>query len=492
MPFEEYDRYDAAGLAELVRRREVTPAELCETAISRIEDQNPRLNAVITPMFDLARARAAGPLSGPFAGVPFLLKDLLAAYAGVRLASGCRAYRDYVPDYDSELVRRFKAAGVVVIGKTSTPEFGLVAATEPELFGPTRNPWDPERTPGGSSGGSAAAVASGMVPFASGGDGGGSIRIPSSFCGLFGLKPTRFRTPTGPRLGRIWQGAAVEHVLTRSVRDSAIMLDATSGQDHGAPFAAPLPERTFAEEVGRDPGKLRIAFTTASPIGTPVHPENKAAVENAAKLLAGLGHEVVEAQPDLDGAALARSFFLLYFGECAADVAAVKKDIGRTPRRDEFELITWFFGRLGRLYSAGDLVEGIRLWDQAARTMGEFHRKYDLFMTPTVAEPPLKIGETGPKPMERKLLGVISALGLERVAKWTGAINDIALQTLAHYPFTQLANYTGQPAMSVPLGSHASGLPIGVQFVAPFGDEATLFRLAAQLEKERPWFDRRP
>jgi amidase len=491
--FPEYEKYDGLGLAELVRRHEISAPELGAAAIERIEARNPGLNAVITPMFDLGLRAARGPLpDGPFAGVPFLLKDLLAAYAGVRFAAGCRAYRDYVPDYDSEMVARYKKAGLVILGKTNTPEFGLMGVTEPELFGPTRNPWNPEHTPGGSSGGSAAAVAAGMVPMAGGGDGGGSIRIPSSCCGLFGLKPTRFRTPTGPRLGRLWQGAAVEHVLTRSVRDSAAMLDALAGADLGAPFVIPPPSRPYLEEVGREPGSLRIAFSTASPLGTPVDEECRQATLDAARLLAELGHKVEEASPPLDGSALGRSFFVLYFGEVLADIRASERDTGKKPRPADFELTTWFFGELGKCYSAGDFVEAIRLWDQAARTMGAFHLKYDLLLTPTLAAPPARVGELKLPTTTAAAIRAASVLRLRRLVKATGVVEKIATEILSRMPFTQLANFTGSPAMSVPLFQHASGLPLGVQFIAPFGDEATLFRLAAQLEKARPWFERTP
>ncbi len=492
-PMPEYENYDGLGLAALVRDKQVKPAELVKAAIYRAEKLNPALNAIVTPAYERAIEYAGKELpDGPFSGVPFLLKDLLAAWKGVRMTSGSRAYKDYVPDYDSELVRRFRRSGSVFLGKTNTPEFGLMGVTEPELHGPARNPWDLSRTPGGSSGGSAAAVASGIVPLASGGDGGGSIRIPSAYCGLFGLKPTRFRTPTGPTKGRIWHGAAVEHVLSRSVRDCAAMLDAVQGADCGAPFVIHPPQIPYIEETARGPGVLKVAFCTESPLGTEVDPECKAAVEDAARLMEEMGHKVEEAKPELDGIALAQSYFVLYFGEVAADIKEAARDIGRAPGRKDFETSTWFFGELGKYYNAREFTEAIRSWDKAARVMGEFHENYGLYLTPVTAAPPAKIGELLPGGVEEAAMTVINVLKLGRLAKATGMVQKLALDILARTPFTQLANFTGQPAMSLPLHEHDSGLPCGVQVTAPFGDEALLFRVAAELEKARPWFHKRP
>src|SRR5213594_4641005 len=283
---------DATAQAELVRSKQVKPIELLEATIERIERINPQINAVVTPMYEIARKTAEGPLpDGPFSGVPFLLKDLGAGYAGVRQTQGSEFLKDFVSPFDSELTARYKQAGLVIAGKTNTPEFGLVPTTEPRLFGASRNPWDVTRTTGGSSGGSAAAVAAGMVPLAHGNDGGGSIRIPSSCCGLFGLKPTRARNPLGPDFGDMFSGLVAEHALTRSVRDSASLLDATSGPDVGDPYWAPPPSRPFLQEVGEDAGKLRIAFTTAAPSGVQIHLDCISAVNDAARLCSDLGHE---------------------------------------------------------------------------------------------------------------------------------------------------------------------------------------------------------
>ncbi|MBW1783388.1 MAG: amidase [Deltaproteobacteria bacterium] len=492
-PFKEYDQYDGLGLAELIRKKEISAQEVCETAIARIEALNPRLNAVVTPMYDHAReAIRQGLPEGPFTGVPFLLKDLMAAYAGVPLTNGSRAFKNYIPTRDSELVIRFKRAGTVILGKTNTPEFGLLGVTEPELHGPTRNPWNMDHTPGGSSGGSAAAVASGMVPLASGGDGGGSIRIPSACCGLFGLKTTRDRNPTGPEVGAVWQGAVIEHVISRTVRDSAAMLDATRGPDIGAPSILPPPERPYLKEMDQDPGPLTIAFTTRSPLHTPVHPECVKGVEETVRLLETLGHRVEEAEPEIDGPALAMTYLTMYFGEVAADIEELKEILGRKPCRKDVEALTWTLGLMGRTYSAGYFVKAIREWGKAARIMGRFHQTYDLYLTPTLASPPVKIGELKPKPAEALALNLINLLGLGRLVKLSGMMEKLAVESLSKTPFTQLANFTGQPAISVPLYWTPDGLPCGSQFIGPFGDERTLFRLARQLEQARPWFDRRP
>ncbi|MDI6741415.1 MAG: amidase family protein [Smithella sp.] len=491
--FSEYDQYDGLGLAGLVRQKKISATELCEEAIKRIEKLNPVLNAVVTPMFEIGLEAAKRPLpDAPFAGVPFLLKDLISAYAGVKLTFGCRAYKDYVPDYDSEMVKRLKKAGLITLGKTNTPEFGLMGITEPELHGPTRNPWNIERTCGGSSGGSAAAVASGMVPIASGGDGGGSIRIPSSYCGLFGLKPSRGRTPAGPSYGELWQGAALEHVLTRSVRDSAAILDAVCGADAGAPYVIQKPDLPYSEEVNREPGSLKIAFTVESPLGTGTDESCRQAVYKTARRLEDLGHKVEEAKPEIDFIKLANTYFTLYFGEIAADIRHAESVLKKKVGRKDFEITTWFFGKLGHCYSSAEFVQAIRQWDIAARIMGRFHQRYDLYLTPTVAFPPAKIGELLPKSYEKIAMEVISFLHLGSLAKASGMVNKIAIETLAKTPFTQLANFTGQPAINVPLQWDENGLPCGVQFIAPNGDEAVLFRLAAQLEKAEPWFNKRP
>ena len=463
---------DATAQAALVRQREITANELVSAAIKQVERLNPSLNAVITPMFEQALAAAREPLpQGPFAGVPFLLKDLQAAYEGVPMSAGSRWLKDFKPNGDSELVKRYKQAGLIVIGKTNTPEFGLLPTTEPELFGATRNPWDLTRTPGGSSGGSAAAVAAGMVAMAHANDGGGSIRIPAACCGLFGLKPTRGRNPLGPHFGDIFSGLVAEHAVTRSVRDSAALLDATAGYDAGDPYITPLPVRPFVAEVGAAPGKLRIAFSTAPPNGAPVHPDCIAAVHDVAKLCEQLGHHVTEAAPQLHGEMLGKAFFTVWAAGCAWTIDSFAFAVGRQPNADELEPLARVMIELGRKRSAPEYLIAIQTLQIFARRIAQFMANYDLLLTPVLAEPPVPLGTFNAKPDD-------AMAGMKRSGLFA--------------PFTALQNMTGQPAMSVPLFWNADNLPIGVQFVARYGDEATLFRLAAQLETARPWVDKRP
>jgi len=463
---------DATAQAELVRKKEVKPIELVEAAIERIERLNPALNAVVTPMYEQARASASGELpNGPFTGVPFLLKDLLAEYAGVRMTEGSAFMRDYISDEDTELVVRQKRAGLVIVGKTNTPEFGILCTTEPNFFGPSRNPWDTNRTTGGSSGGSAAAVAAGIVPMAHGNDGGGSIRIPASCCGLFGLKPTRGRNPLGPSYGDMFGGLVAEHALTRSVRDSAALLDATSGPDMGDPYWAPPPARPFLKEVGADPGRLRIAVTTATVTGANVHADCINAVKDTMSLCSDLGHEVVEFIPDLPGDLISEKFIILWSAGCAWTIADCARNTGLTPAPEYFEPLTWALYEMGQQQSAATGMLALQDLQKVSRDIARYFVDYDVWLTPTLGEPPVPLG-TFDSPPDNPMYGLF------RAAEFV--------------PFTPIANITGQPAMSVPLYWNADGLPVGVHFIGRYGDEATLFRLAAQLEAARPWADRHP
>lgn len=469
---DEFISYDATGLADLVRKKEVKAIELVEASIERIERFNPKLNAVVTPMFEQARKEANGRLiDGPFSGVPFLLKDLGAPCAGARMTMGSAFLGDFVPDRDNELVARFKRAGLIIIGKTNTPELGILPTTESRLLGPCRNPWNCDRTAGGSSGGSAAAVAARFVPMAHGNDGGGSIRIPASCCGLFGLKPTRARTPVGPDFGDIFSGFVIDHGLTLSVRDSASLLDAISGPAEGDPYWAPPPARPFLQEVGVDPGRLRIGFTTRHPTGSKVHDDCVVAVKEAASLCADLGHEVVEAFPEINGEMVRQAFMVIWSAGCTWIIDALGLATKRSPKPEQFEPLTWALYEMGRKQSASSYLLSLTFLQRVAREIARFFQKVDVMLTPTLAEPPVALG-TFDSPPENPLQGLRRAE--------------------AFVPFTPICNATGLPAMSVPLYWNGEGLPVGVHFIGRFGDEATLFRLAGQLESARPWMGRRP
>ena len=486
----EYQQLDGLALAELVRKKEVTAAELLDVALARSAQVNPKINAIVTPMHEIARERVNQVLTGPFAGVPFLLKDIQEDYAGVTTSAGSRAFKDYRPAQHAHFVRRLLDAGVVVFGKTNTPELALKGTTEPELFGATRNPWNLDHSTGGSSGGSAAAVAAGIVPIAGASDGGGSIRIPAACCGLFGFRPSRGRVGSGPAFGEVWEGASSEHVITRSVRDSAAILDILQGANSGDPFRIAPPERSYLEETRREPRKLRIAFSTRSPIGMGVDPECISAVEDTARLLEDMGHTVVEDAPRIDGAAVAECFLLMYFGHVAATVALARKLTGA--RESDFEMDTRALALMGRSLPAGEYVSAHARWNAFAREFGRFHEQYDLYLTPTLAQPAARIGSQKTPLTERIGLWPLLAMDWGKPLLRSGLVQKSALTSLARVPFTQLSNITGTPSMSVPLHWTRADLPVGVHFIARFGDEATLFQLAAQLEQARPWKDKRP
>jgi len=472
MTGEEFVRLDAVAQAELVRKNEIHPVELVQAAIHQIEERDPRIHAVVFRTFDEALNTARGELPhGPFRGVPFLVKDLFTAVKGLPCTGASSYLRGYIPDHDSELVRRYRQAGLMLLGKTNTSEFGSLPTTEPFLFGPTRNPWNPERTPGGSSGGSAASVAAGMVPMAHASDAGGSIRIPASCCGLFGLKPTRARTPLGPDFGDLWAGFHCEHAVTRSVRDSAALLDAVSGPDLGDPYWAPPPNRPFLEEVRAPTGPLRIAFTWTSAAGVPAHPDCVRAVRKTARLCEDLGHNVEEASPAIDFKQLNRGFFTVYLAGHAAMLGHLARILGRPPREDELEPVNWVLYQKGLEVTAAEYVSAVHGLQRIARGVSRFFTDYDLWLTPTLAEPPVVLGAFDSE-AENPLKGFF--------------------RSGAFMPFTLVCNVTGQPAMSVPLHWNDEGLPVGVQFVGRFGDEAGLFRLASRLEEVRPWAHRRP
>ena len=470
--FAEYEDYDGLGLAELARNGEVTAEEILSAAVERMEARNPKLNAVVRPMIDEAhQTLAAGVPDGPFAGVPFLLKDLGVFYGGVPTTNGSRLFADFIPDHDSTLVERFRAAGLVIMGKTNTPEMGISASTEPVLHGPTHNPWAAGHSPGGSSGGAAAAVSARILPMAHATDGGGSIRIPAANCGLFGLKPTRARNPTGPDLGEGWSGFSCGHAVTRSVRDSAALLDATSGPAPGDPYWAPVPEGRFVDAVGADPGRLRIAFSTAAPNGVPVHPDCVRAAEQAAALCEDLGHVVEDAAPALDMELAIATMRVIWSSNLWVGLNLRCQALGHETDGSNVERITWLLAQEGRAKSATDYARALQIIHKTGRDFAAFFETYDVALTPTMAQPPWPFG-------------TIDMMGDDLEAYFD--------TLFSHMPATAQFNMTGQPAASVPLYWNDAGLPIGVQFAGRFGDEATLFKLSAQLEQARPWAERKP
>jgi amidase len=472
MAISEYSSLDGLALGELVRKRAVTPPELLDEAIARVEKHNSKLNAIVYKFYDQARDAARKRQSGnaPFEGVPMLLKDILGDCAGVPTHYGTRYVPEIPMPVDSELVARFKRAGFIPFAKTNVPEFGLLPVTEAVLYGPAHNPWKLDCTPGGSSGGSAAAVAAGIVPIAHGNDGGGSIRIPAACCGLVGLKPTRGRNSLAPLAGDIMSGLVCEHVLTRTVRDSAAVLDATAGYVPGDPYAALPPSRSYLQEAATSPKRLRIAFSTKTLIGDSVDPDCAEAVSRAAKLCSSLGHELVEDAPSLSFDALVQHFLALWASGATFMVDRVRQLTGREPSRDVLEPMTWHFYELGKMVTGPQYLAAIGEIQHMSRDVAAFFEKYDLLMTPTLGMPPLRIGSLD--------LSTDVMFGDERIARF------------AHT--CPLYNMTGQPAITLPLHWNRDGLPIGVMFGARFSDEATLFQIAGQLERAQPWASRKP
>ena len=476
MQASEYSSYDGLGLAELVRTNQVSAPELAAAALAAIDRLNPEINAVIGTLEDEMKASLARvpECQGPFVGVPFLIKDIVLHYANVPSEMGSRFARGFVLPHDTELAARFKRTGVVTIGRTNTPELGLNISTEPVANGPTCNPWNTNLSSGGSSGGAAAAVAAGIVPLAHGNDGGGSIRVPAALCGLFGLKPSRARSPFGPDVDEGILGLGNEHVLTRSVRDCAAMLDAVAGPDVGARIMLPPPDRPWLESASSDPAPLRMVFSTSSfPGGPKVHPDCVAAVERAVQLCHDLGHHVEEGTPLIDHQ-MACDVFLnlagLLFSTMVDEVAALT---GNTPGSDNMESATLACLEYGTSLSASDVAATFNKINVIARTSGRFFETCDVWISPVAAQPPWKLGMMN---ANKPGIGAV---------EWVNFLFDYA-------PFTAAFNVTGQPAMSMPLHRNADGLPIGVQFVGHLGDETTLFSLAGQLERAAPWFDLHP
>jgi amidase/6-aminohexanoate-cyclic-dimer hydrolase len=472
LSFEEYRSLDALDLAQRVRTGQMTETELLDTALARARAVNPALNAITVDDEDYARRSIANGLpKGPLAGVPFLLKDLGVTLKGTVTTGSLGYTRNLVARQDSTYVERCLKAGLVIFGKTHSPEFGLSPSSESRMWGATRNPWDLTRIAGGSSGGAAAAVAAGIVPVAHATDGGGSIRIPAACCGLYGLKPTRARTPMGPTRGEGWGGASVGHVVSRSVRDSAAFLDATGGPAPGDPYAAPHHPRAWLEEVALPPGRLRIAVSTKPPFDIPVHPDSIAAVHDAARLCESLGHIVEDATPSLNGPEIMHAQGVVISANIAATVDEIAEALGRKAEPADVERATWYRVETARHTDAPAYARAITTLHMTGRKLAAFMQDYDVILQPVATQPPLKLG----------------VLNMDREDT-----QALLRELFAFIPYTGIYNITGQPSASVPLYWNADNLPIGTMFTTRFGDEATLLRLSAQLEQARPWFNRNP
>ena len=460
---------DAIGQAQAIANGHVSPAELLDAAIERAETVNPALNFMAQKLYDRARAATAGSFVGAFAGVPFLVKDLHVHIKGERSGEGSRLWDHYRPDYNSTLYDRIAAAGFNTFGKTTTPELGLTVTTESAAYGLTRNPWHRDHSAGGSSGGSAVAVATGVVPMAQASDGGGSIRCPAAACGVFGMKPSRGRVPGGPKGTEAWLGLTVVGAVSRSVRDNAAFLDAIHGAEIGSRYVAPAVAGSFLSAVARDPGRLRIALMLTPPAGSPVDPEIVAATRAAAHLLESLGHHVEEAAPALSGGELGKSMVAVLAGCTAADIANRLAEMGRDSAGDDIETVTQMYVHVGSQTSALQILDANAVFQRAAIAVAQFQQFYDVILSPVFAQPVIELGK----------------VDLSDVATYTANV-------LTYSPFTALYNQTGQPAMALPLGTDSKGLPIGIMFAGRYGDEALLYALAGQIEAAAPWAGRHP
>ncbi|MDE0780886.1 MAG: amidase [Alphaproteobacteria bacterium] len=469
--FVEYESYDALGLAALIAKHEVRAEEVLEAAIARCEVRNPALNAVVQNLYDHGRDMATSDLpTGPLAGAPYLIKDLGAAIAGTPTTGGSKFMEDVVPDADSETVKRLKNAGMVIFGKTNTCEFGMSITCEPQLYGPTKNPWDSDVTPGGSSGGAASAVAARILPAAHASDGFGSIRVPASCCGLVGMKPTRGRNSFSPGLGERMGGIVAEHTVSISVRDHAAILDETAGPAPGDPYFAPPPSRPFLEEVGANPGKMRIAFSYGGATGAKCDGEHSRVLNETLKVLADLGHVVEEVDPPIVNDEM-QEIFLTLMASNAAQTIRLHPTKGRLPLEGEVERVVAATAAMGESVTGYDVFLAQGRMHAVGRRMAAFHETYDILMTPGLGHMPPKLG-------------------------WLDMMMDDADEywdrVAAFSPYTVWFNLTGQPAISLPVGTTDEGFPVSVQAVGRYADEASLFRLSGQLEEAMPWRDRRP
>jgi len=470
--FNEYENYDGMALAGLIAQRELSPREVLDAAIERNDALNPQINAVVHTLYDDAASALSKPLpASPLSGVPFLLKDLNLLYANAPLSNGSRLFEGFIPDHDSTLTERYKQAGLLIFGKTNTPEMGIAMATEPVLHGPTRNPWNTALSAAGSSGGAAAAVAAGIVPLAHATDGGGSIRLPAANCGLFGLKPSRARNPAGPDVGEGWSGLACGHCVSRSVRDSAALLDLSHGPAPGDPYSAPPPAQSYLDAIRTPPAQLRIAFDSTVPQNFSQHPDCSQAALDTARLCEQLGHTVSETHFEYDFMAMQDAMWVIISSNLRNILDLRWRLLGKSPTPDDVERITWLCRESSARYTAADYARAVQTCHQIGRRLGEFFQHYDLILTPTMTQPPLPLHT------------------IDMMADDLDQYLDTMMPVM---PYTPLYNVSGCPAMSLPLHWTAEGLPVGVHFGAAYGREEVLFQLAAQLEQARPWFGRRP
>lgn len=491
MDVQEYMGYDATGLAELVANKQVTAAELLELARKRAAEVNPRLNAIVIETTKEADAQAADAnLSGPFAGVPFLIKDLMQEYKGYPTTCGSRSLKNFVADENALVTDRFLGAGLVIFGKTATPELGAKGITESELWGPCHNPWDLDRTPGGSSGGSGSAVAAGIVPAAGANDGGGSIRIPAGCNGLVGLKPSRGLAPYGPQTNEPMFGMAVQGVVSRSVRDSAGLFDSIIGRLPLGDYDGALPAGAFADLIKTKPGKLKIGYSAKSAITDNPDPEAVKALESTAQLLTELGHEVEEIDPPYDDKALAETFLTIWFAQCAAQVAMIKEETGA--KNADFEADTLAMAELGRANGIVEAAKALAKTTEFVHAVSKFYDDYDYFLTPTLGRKPVKIGELDTAPALQKGARFVHAARGGKLLFKSGVLDQMIEDNLGWVPYTQMANLTGRPAINVPTYWTDDNMPLGVQFNGALGSDGALLQLAAQLEEARPWAQRFP
>ncbi len=487
----EYINYDGLGLAELVKKGEVSATELIDIAITLIEQHNPALNAVICKMYDYAKAQIKQGLpDGPFSGVPFLVKDLYADIKGFPTSSGSALFKHYMPSNTSELMQRYEHAGLVILGKTNLPEFGAMVTTEPEAFGATHNPWDLTRTPGGSSGGSGAAVAARLVPLAHGNDGGGSLRIPASCCGLFALKPTRGLTPYY-RYGRFFQGLNVDHVLTRSVRDSAAILDATSAEQSSAVFNVKRETGSYLSSLNKNPGKLRIGmFTDPIMMSSKIDQSSIDAVQDATACCESLGHQVEEVSLSLDKEKLQKATLIFFVAESACFFGQLEEQLPKHNAKQLLEVQNYIGQKLANTYKAVDLSWACQVADETTQQLEKLLQNYDVLLTPTLAGPAVKLGSMLPTPMEKILLKTLRWVPSNKLHRFM--LVEGFKRIIEFSPFTPITNITGLPATSVPLYWDDNNLPVGVHFISKLSNDLLLLQLAKQLEELKPWKDKLP